>query len=369
MRFLKFLRINLRQRFINNLIQIDLSTYERTIDQFIKFFSKEGIGLYKFGKTNNPGISDLDLIIVYPDEFKSKEIETLVRDATLFIGESRVREYIFTHPIIIYPESLFKYIKYVHTVNDLINLNEIKKEIIEPPENEKSLLENIHFVNFTYNVILWLFDILKSKQIFLRELLLALGSASHSLEYIYQMYKDEELISLNNSIKSLRDLVPNTKYSFNKFFLVYKIAKNSFEKLKKYLNRFVYDYLSEIYMVKKNKEVFMLLESNKSFQFVKIPIALVCHGASFAIAFENGESKYKKLHYYRFPFDKFQILDEIYKKIIKIQMQVAYKFEPLYQKFKLTPMAPFMCCYSEPVIKKKTRNIFYINKILLNLMY
>lgn len=343
-----------KQVIINDIKRLSLSDYEKIIMEFVEQFKHPEISLYMFGNIKHPSISDLDLVITYDDHLTDNFVEKIVKKAEYFVKSDEIKKYIFTHDILIYPKSLFKKIKFLHTFQNIKLLSGKEVDISIPSKEQQDIIDKVHFINFTYYTIFWIKNIRQQKKVYLRRLLFALNSIKHSFDFLKNIYQDPELIKWINILEKIRqnlNLVKQISYLELESILVEYFQKCLIMFLKEWINFPKFD--------KFNKKRIFILYGKKIFM---IPALIVLHGASYHKCIpENRKSIYKRIHQLLYPIDNLVIKNSLYKNILKTQMNVAIKFEELYKKFKIKPLIPLMCNYCTPIIEKKQ-----IVKLLLN---
>ncbi len=96
--------------------QVFRQEYNRNEREFVNYFQRHPVvaAIYKIGSVSNPGISDLDLILVLRE---NRVLER--RDYEFLTG---IDEYIFAHRPFVISETLFPYIYYLFYPSNLCNL-------------------------------------------------------------------------------------------------------------------------------------------------------------------------------------------------------------------------------------------------------
>ena len=96
--------------------QVSINEYDRNEQEFVNYFqcNPAVAAVYKIGSVSNPGISDLDLILVLKENgvFERGDYEFL----------TKADDYIFAHRPFVIPETLFPYIHYFFYPSNLRNL-------------------------------------------------------------------------------------------------------------------------------------------------------------------------------------------------------------------------------------------------------
>ncbi|MGA1871243.1 MAG: hypothetical protein ACMUJM_22155 [bacterium] len=106
--------------------QIALQKYEQNIQEFVKYFRTHPTvsAIYQIGGINDPGISDLDLVLVL------KENEALSSKDNDFL--TTLNQYLFIHPPFIISEDLFVYLPYFFYANNIRKLTGKNYQFLEP---------------------------------------------------------------------------------------------------------------------------------------------------------------------------------------------------------------------------------------------
>jgi len=345
---------------INDIKKLNLEDYIKVLEEFIGEFKYFEVSLYSFGNIKHPSISDLDLVIVYDDNLDKETIAKIVKKAKDFTISSKKKKYIFTHDILIYPKSLFNKIKFLHTFQNMKLLYGNSIDILTPSKEQQDILEKIHFLNFTYNALFWIRDIKLQNKIYLRQLLLALNSVKHSFIFLNKIFHTSTLLNWIDILEKVRQdfrLAEKIKLS--------ELERIIFEYLQEFLENVVKDWFSFPNIDKFKHKKFLIIYRKK---FFPIPALILLHGASYwKCCPEYRKFSYWKIHNLLYPIDNFSIKNEIYKHILKCQMNVAIKFEKLYKKFGIKPLVPLMCNYCEPNISKKRKISLAVNNFILKM--
>ena len=223
-----------RQQIINDLKKLDMDDYRKIIIEFVEQFKYPKVTLYSFGNIKHPSISDLDLAIVYDDRLDDNFVEKIVEKAKKFIVSDEVKKYVFTHDILIYPRSVFRKIKFLHTFQNMKLLCGKEVDILVPSEEQQNIIDKVHFINFTYNALFWLKGIRLQKKITLRQTLLALNSVRHSFVFLKKIYQDSNLIKWIDILEEVRQ-----DYSLIHKISLYELEEIVFEYLQIFLARFL----------------------------------------------------------------------------------------------------------------------------------
>ncbi|OAQ19841.1 hypothetical protein [Thermosulfurimonas dismutans] len=349
-----------KQQIINDLKKLDMDDYRKIIIEFVDEFKYPKITLYSFGNLKHPSISDLDLVIVYDDRLDDSFVAKIVEKAKKFVVSNEVKKYVFTHDILIYPKSIFRKIKFLHTFQNMKLLCGKEVDILVPSEEEQSIVDKVHFINFTYNALFWLKGIRLQKKVYLRQTLLTLNSVRHSFVFLKKIYQDSNLIKWIDILGEVRQ-----DYS-----LIYKISFHEleeifFEYLQKFLARFLRKWIDFSNLDKLINKKILVLHGRR---MIAVPSLSIIHGASYCKCCpENKQSIYWKIHRSLYPINNFTIKDRNYKGVLRHQMEAAMEFEVLYRKFRIKPLIPLMCNYCTPVMTKKQKIRSLLNSFVVKI--
>lgn len=349
-----------RKQIINDLKKLDMDDYKKTIIEFVEQFKHPKITLYSFGNIKHPSISDLDLAIVYDDRLDDNFVKRIIEKARKFIISDEIKKYIFTHDILIYPESIFRNIKFLHTFQNMELLYGKQVDLLIPSEDQQSIIDKVHFINFTYNALFWIKDIRLQKKVYLRQTLLALNSVRHSFIFFNKIYQNSHLVEWIDVLEEVRQ-----NFSLIRKISLQELEKIVFECLQIFLANFLRKWIYFFGLDKLiNKKIFVLYGK----KIIAVPGLIILHGASYCKCCpENRQSIYWKIHRSLYPINNFIIKDKNYESVLCCQMETAMEFEKLYRKFQIKPLIPLMCNYCAPIITKKQKIRSLINSLVVKM--
>ena len=352
--------LNKQPKIINDIKKLDMNDYRKIIIEFVEQFKYPEITLYSFGNIKHPSISDLDLAIVYDDCLDDNFVEKIAEKTKKFIVSDEVKKYVFTHDILIYPKSIFRKIKFLHTFQNMKLLCGKEVDILVPLEEQQSTIDKVHFINFTYSAFFWLKGIELQKKVGLRQILLALNSVRHSLVFLKKIYQDSNLIKWIDILEEVRQ-----DYSLIHKISLHELEEIVFEYLQIFLARFLRKWIDFSEFDKLiNKKVLILYGK----RIIAVPGLSIIHGASYhKCCPKNKQSIYWKIHRSLYPINNFIIKDRDYENVLRCQMEAAMEFEVLYRKFQIKPLIPLMCNYCVPVMTKKQKIRSLLNSFLVKI--
>ena len=164
---------------VNDIRQIQQETYQEIINDYVTCASKTPnfLSVYQIGSLNNPGISDLDLVVVVENCLDPLEMNRLsVRNSL----SSDLARYIFAHDIYLYDQESFKKIKYTIHCNDLFLLHGKPQTIVEMSKAEEKVLSVQIIFDFISTRLAQFHSFLAIGRLSLRGILLRVSSIKHS---------------------------------------------------------------------------------------------------------------------------------------------------------------------------------------------
>lgn len=361
-------------RLVNDLVSFEEKDYNYIIEDFVKSFSSEGITLFSFGSIKHPGISDLDLCVVFGEASTGEEdLHAVVRETENFRRKSKLHSYLLTHGIPVYPSDIFRYVKWLHSAHNLSLLSGKQLSLMEPNIQEKCFLQLSHFVNFAGYSLSWLHNILSARgNISLREALLSLGSARHSLIYFFKQEPEiSETLHLETVISELSSLRKNYKdYDSGEMF---SLVARTHHMLLNIAICFSNRLSSKYFHAKNNRSTYFLLLGKRLVKFADkirdseqkrliLPLVYLYQGASYA---RLGKGRYGRIHKILFPmYREIDVPHLVYKNILKKQIGLADVFAARYNKYNITPITPLCCFYRPHRLNNKTKCLGLFNKIV-----
>ncbi len=141
------------------------------------------VSIYEYGSVSAPGISDLDIILVFSDGMRGKKVK--VANNSKFLNF-----FLKNGTIIKTTEQIFKKFNYI----DEFNLKKIygkKIRLIKISKKRKKFLSLISILDWLPERLLRLAQINSSKKIKVNELLCLLYSVTYSFENLYKITKEK----------------------------------------------------------------------------------------------------------------------------------------------------------------------------------
>ena len=100
---------------------MEKKTYEKSLELFIDRFLEGYVGqvaFYQFGKIRNPGVSDLDLLIIVEDNVWKHSIDK----ARFIISSEGLFRFLFTHDPVIVGSSFLPFLPFMHTLENCYHI-------------------------------------------------------------------------------------------------------------------------------------------------------------------------------------------------------------------------------------------------------
>lgn len=167
-------------RFYNFPTKLKVEEYDQTLKKVIKIFSKlKGLNsIYLWGSINNPGISDMDILLVTEDNIKKIPF----RFRSVFFLEKKIRKFVY-HPFVLCKASEFSNLKYIYprTKFKKVYGKEIRTRNIDKTKIDyvkAALLSDLIVRHYPRDFVRTLF----SKEVDVRASLLRLGSLKYTLK-------------------------------------------------------------------------------------------------------------------------------------------------------------------------------------------
>ena len=148
------------------------------------------VSIYEYGSVSAPGISDLDIILVFSDGMRGKKVK--VANNSKFLNF-----FLKNGTIIKTTEQIFKKFNYI----DQFNLKKIygkKIRLIKISKKRKKFLSLISILDWLPERLLRLAQINSSKNIKVNELLCLLYSVTYSFENLYKITKEKNYFTKKN---------------------------------------------------------------------------------------------------------------------------------------------------------------------------
>lgn len=216
-------------QFINLPIYYDEKKYEISIKKVVDYLSRfsEIAAIYQIGGINNPGISDIDLIVVFKDDVKSFQYpyqKILNKDDS----------YLFMHGIYGMPANIFKKKEILIPVHNSKNLyGESIPQEVQLTTEEKIILEKIYATEY---LVINLFNL--TAQFFLRRLkvrnlLCSFNALAYDFNILSGGNPNNEQKHFSERLSFLREAWWNKEHDSNNEF--YMLCRDAIEILLKTL--------------------------------------------------------------------------------------------------------------------------------------
>lgn len=247
---------------INKDLQLDLKIddYNEAKEIFINVCIEEGVDLEKigiFGAVSNPGISDLDFLVIG----SINKLKRIKEKHNLLLESNEKYKYIFWHTPVFVPDIIFDKAHLFHTFDNL----EFLKGGIEI--NRRSFNQNnlLHLIWFIFLIDVY-HSIMKKKlnrePISMRLLLLVYKNINYSFNN-FSIVSD----NLNNQIAHSSDLRKYVIQNYDKFEAIHENfilsnLSNLFKETQSVFDRFCYNSFSNQLIKNNDKSKYMIKSSN-----------------------------------------------------------------------------------------------------------
>lgn len=163
----------------HDLMPFSLDDYERILRGYVGEVSQApGVrAIFRFGEVSNPGISDLDVLVVVRDDVEPSSLRR-VGDATRADAATR---YLFPHPPLVAPQGSIANLRFVHSLCGLSQIWGDPLEVRPPGERDRGYLRLADYVDFSFALRSALRSFAEAS-VGLRTILLLLKSCVHSLD-------------------------------------------------------------------------------------------------------------------------------------------------------------------------------------------
>ena len=230
---------------INDLQEIEEDDYSRVINDYIDTVSSNPSvsAIYKMGNISDPGISDLDLIVVAKECRNSINIHKLSINNS---GKSDLYNKIFLHDIYLCDTSVISKIRYTSLCDNLNLLFGDDQHIIDVDEKELGPLSLQIIFDFVSSRLMQFKQYLSAGSIGIRGTLVRVSSIRHSYNLLKNLgVNDKEIESFISQVTEMRknsrdvkhdDIIDLFLRSFKMFERIVQLAADCF--FDKYLNFF-----------------------------------------------------------------------------------------------------------------------------------
>ncbi|MBT6052777.1 MAG: hypothetical protein HOG49_38750 [Candidatus Scalindua sp.] len=230
---------------INDLHEIVEDDYNRVINDYIDAVTSNPAvnAIYKMGNISDPGISDLDLIVVVKDCRDSKNIHKLSINNSV---KSDLFNKVFLHDIFLCDTSVIREIRYTSLCDNLELLFGDEQKIMDVGEKELGPLSLQIIFDFISSRLVQFKQYLSAGSIGIRGTLVRVSSIRHSYNLLKNLgVHDKETESFISQVIEMRknsrsvnddDIIDLFLRSFNMFERIVQLAADFF--FDKYLNFF-----------------------------------------------------------------------------------------------------------------------------------
>ena len=230
---------------INDLHEIEEEDYNRVINDYIDAVSSNPAvsAIYKMGNISDPGISDLDLIVVAKECSNSINIHKLSINNS---GRSELFNKIFLHDVYLCDTSVIRKIRYTSLCDNLSLLFGDDQNIMDVDGKELGPLSLQIIFDFVSSRLVQFKQYLSAGSIGIRGTLVRVSSIRHSYNLLKNLgVNDKETESFISQVTEMRknaravkddDIIDLFLRSFNMFERIVQLAADCF--FDKYLNFF-----------------------------------------------------------------------------------------------------------------------------------
>lgn len=187
--------------FINFPVYYPEDEYQRSMEKITDYLAKfdEVCSIYQIGEINEPGISDIDLIVVFDDKIKS-----FSRSYRKILTNKD--SYLLMHSIFGMPVSIFKKSEYLVPIS---SLRKLKGSDIPRDRNltseEKNKLAEIYVLEFFVENLFNLASQLIVRELKVRNILCSLNALACDLNVLNSQKLSEKSLSFSRKIRFMRE--------------------------------------------------------------------------------------------------------------------------------------------------------------------
>jgi len=191
--------------FINDLKDYDISAYTAITERYIDYAShnKAVLAVYQIGSTNNPGISDIDLVVVVENVFDPESLDSL--KISRFENSEPARD-LFIHDIYLYDRESFKTFRYTVHAQDLHLLWGTPLEVEDIHEEDMEALSLQNIFDFISSRLIQFYQFLSGGKLSLRGTIVRVSSIKHSYDLLKRVgIVDHEMEAFIRAIYEMRE--------------------------------------------------------------------------------------------------------------------------------------------------------------------
>jgi hypothetical protein len=232
-----------RLQFVRDIMDLDYDFYNGVVRRYIEQISKLAFvkSVYQIGSVRDPGISDVDLIVVVDEHCDPPKANLL---SVFNNGFHKQSANIFLHDIHLHNQQTFEKIMYSNYCDNMRLLYGVDQHLITPEEPEKDILSLQIIFDFVASRLAQFQQFLASGQISVRGMLVRVSSIKHSYSLLTRIgIEDTEIKDFISKIETFRrehkrvsdrDLYEAFISSFYHFTRIVQLASRFF--IEKYLN-------------------------------------------------------------------------------------------------------------------------------------
>ena len=230
-------------QFVRDITKIDHEVYNTVIDRYITHISKLSFvkSVYQIGSVKDPGISDLDLVVVV------NECHDLLEIGLLSVFRNNIHRQaknVFLHDIYLYDQHSFKRFLYSNYSDNMKLLHGVDQQLDVPDQSELDILSMQIIFDFVASRLAQFHQFHASGRISLRGILVRVSSIKHSYSLLTKLgiidseiqdfiYKVEKMRREHEKITD-KDILETFLASFYFFSRIVHLASSCF--VEKYLN-------------------------------------------------------------------------------------------------------------------------------------
>jgi hypothetical protein len=186
----------------HDLMTLSREEYARVLRRYVADVSQafDVMAVFQFGEVTEPGLSDLDLLVVVRDEVFMPTLRSVIAACRV----DRVAKYLFAHPPVVVPQMIAGDVAWIHTFHHLHQVWGDPVEIPRPPLQAQAVLRLAEYVDFAFAVRTVLRG-LSGADVGLRELLLLLKSCLHSLRLAASITGRPAAAAIEERLAQLRE--------------------------------------------------------------------------------------------------------------------------------------------------------------------
>jgi len=228
---------------VRDIPNIGHEVYNTVIDSYIEHIRNLSFveSVYQMGSINDPGISDLDLVVVVKDCYDPLKMNLL----SVFRNSihDKVKD-IFLHDIYLYNQNTFRQILYSNYCNNIKLIHGVEQQLDVPDRTELEILAMQIIFDFVASRLAQFQQFLASGQISQRGILVRVSSIKHSYSLLKRLgIEDSEIHDFVCKVEKMRrghvkvsdiDILETFMASFYFFSRIVHLASRYF--VEKYLN-------------------------------------------------------------------------------------------------------------------------------------